>query len=385
MAIQRKLYLPIKQSLKSGKSVLLLGPRQTGKSTLSRDLKPDLEFNLANESVFLEFAKDPNFLASQIRLKAKNRGLVFVDEIQRQPKLMNTAQDLIDSNKELKFILTGSSARKLRRGQANLLPGRIHSYELNPLISFEVDYAMDTEDVLAMGTLPGIFVDEDTRNIKRTLKSYAITYLQEEIKSEALTKNLDGFTRFLFNIAADSTKFVDLSKISKNIGVPRQTVQRFFEILEDTLLIHRCLSFAKSDKRRLIQHPRFFFFDNGVLNSLLGSYNGSADRRGFLFENLFFNQLRSSLESSDLDYRLSSYRTEGGAEVDIVLEIGNNIYALEVKSGAFSKKDLAGLKSLQDFVGKKVIPYVIVPDGYHRAINDIEVIPWQSFLKNLHI
>lgn len=385
MSISRNLLANLQRSLKGGKSVLLLGPRQTGKSTLSKLLQPDLEFNLSNESVFLEFVRDPGFLESQIRLKLNYKGLVFIDEVQRHPKLMNTIQDLIDNNRNLRFLLTGSSARKLRRGHANLLPGRLHTYSLNPIVSSELEYQMDTNKVLSFGTLPGIISDPDLRNAKKTLKSYAMTYLQEEIKSEALTKNLDGFTRFLFSLAADSSKFLDLSKISKNIGVPRQTVQRFFEILEDTLIVSRCQAFAKSEKRRLTQHPRFFIFDNGVLNSLLGNFTLSADRRGFLFENLFFNQLKTSLEASELDYRISSYRTDGGAEVDFVLEIDNKIYALEVKTGAFGKNDLAGFKSLKDFTGAKIKPYIIVSEGHHRLIEDIEIIPWQDFLRKLKI
>ena len=208
-----------------------------------------------------------------------------------------------------------------------------------------------------------------------------MTYLNEEIKAEALTKNLDGFTRFLFSIAADSGKFLDLTKISKNIGVPRQTVQRFFEILEDTLLIRRCEAFAKSEKSRLIQHPRFFFFDNGVLNVLLNNFNVSEDRKGLLFENLFFNQLSTSLSYSDHDYRLSTYRTSAGAEVDFVLELNGDIFALEVKSGAYSKKDLGGFQSLQNYLGKKIKSYVIIPEGRHAIIDGIEIMPWQQWLR----
>lgn len=386
MPIERKIRDSIQKSLKNKKSVLLLGPRQTGKSTLSKDLKPDLSFNLANEGVFLDFAKDPRYLESEIKLKLRNKGLVFIDEVQRLPKLMNTLQDLIDNNKDLRFLLTGSSARKLKRDHANLLPGRLHTYNLGPIISSEMNYEMKTDQILSMGALPGVITDEDRTNAKKTLKSYATTYLHEEIKAEALTKNLDGFTRFLFSIAADSTKFLDLSKVSKNIGVPRQTVQRFFEILEDTLIVQRCEAFAKSEKRRLVQHPRFFIFDNGVLNALLGSFSLSVDRRGLLFENLFFTQLKTSLAASNLDYRLSTYRTDNGAEVDFVLEIEDRIFALELKSGAFGKKDLNGFKSFQDFMGKRKIEnYVLTPEGPHRLIDDIEVLSWQDFLKILVI
>ncbi|MFN7729149.1 MAG: ATP-binding protein [Bdellovibrio sp.] len=385
MNIPRKIQAQILDSLRNKKSVLLLGPRQTGKSTLSNELNPDLRFNLANEAVFLDFAKDPQFLESEIKIKLNNKGLVFIDEVQRHPRLMNTVQDLIDHNKKLNFILTGSSARKLRRNHANLLPGRVHQYELGSLVSSELNYSFDTSQVLSFGCLPGIVTDKNSSNLKKTLKTYAITYLHEEIKAEALTKNLDGFTRFLFSIAAESTKFLDLSKVSKNIGVPRQTVLRFFEILEDTLIVHRCQAFAKSERRRLVQHPRFFIFDNGVLNALLGNFSLSADRQGFLFENLFFNQLRSSLEASGKEYRISTYRTDGGAEVDFILEFNGEIYALELKTGNLGDQSVRGHKSFIDFVGKKVKPCIIVPDGRHRHLGDVQVLPWQKFLQQLEI
>jgi predicted AAA+ superfamily ATPase len=384
MLILRNLLARLQESLKS-KSVLLLGPRQTGKSTLAQALNPDLSFNLANEAVFLEFAKDPSFLESEIRLRIQNRGLVFIDEVQRHPRLMNTIQDLIDKNRNLRFLLTGSSARKLRRSQANLLPGRIHTYELGPIAGSELAYGMDTGRALSLGTLPGILTEKSILNAKKTLKSYATTYLHEEIKAEALTKNLEGFTRFLFCIAADAARFLDLSKISRTVGVPRQTAQRFFEILEDTLIIQRCEAFAKSDKRRFVQHPRFFLFDNGVLNALLGNFNVSTDRKGFLFENFFFGQLKASLAASKLDYRLSTYRTDGGAEVDFVLELGGKVYALELKAGAFGQGELGGFRSLREFLGKKIIPYVVIPEGRHRLMGEVEVLPWQALLEKLRI
>jgi len=169
------------------------------------------------------------------------------------------------------------------------------------------------------------------------------------------------------------------------VAVPRQTTQRYFEILEDTLLAYRLEAFAKSEKRRLIQHPRFFIFDNGVLNALLTNFNASGDRRGQLFENLFFTQLATSLGYSDLDYRLSSYRTDAGAEVDIILEIEDRIIAIEVKSSIFKNSELGGLGSFKKFVGKKVESFVVTPEGPARVVEGIHVMPWQQFLKLLKI
>ncbi|MFN8944024.1 MAG: ATP-binding protein [Pseudobdellovibrionaceae bacterium] len=383
--ILRKIQKQIEQSLGNKKSVLLLGPRQTGKSTLIQQIGVDHEFNLSNQSVFLEFARDPLYLEQSLKAILPKCGLVFIDEVQRVSSVLNTIQYLIDKKKGYQFILTGSSARKLKKGKANLLPGRLHAYDLGPVVSSELGYQANTNSLLAFGALPGVITEMQSREIKKLLRSYTTTYLNEEIKVEALTKNLEGFTRFLFNIAVDSTKYMDLTKVSKMIAVPRQTTQRFFEILEDTLLVQRLEVFAKSEKRRLIQHPRFFIFDNGVLNSLLNNFNVSADRIGQLFENLFITQLMTSLKSADLEFRLSSYRTDAGAEVDVVLEVNNKIYAIEIKSGQFAKSSLGGLRSFKKFVGQQVECIVVVPDGQQKVIEDIQVMPWQSFLKSLKI
>lgn len=383
--IQRALRKQLQESLRNKKSIILIGPRQTGKSTLVQGLTPDVELNLARQSTFLEFAKDPEFLEQTLRSRLPHGGLIFIDEVQRVPSILNTIQYLIDKKIGYQFILTGSSARKLRRGKANLLPGRVHSFDLGPIVSSELSYQAKTDLFMSFGSLPGVVTDTNSREIKKLLKSYAITYLNEEIRAEALTKNVEGFTRFLYSLAADSSKYLDLTKISRMAAVPRQTTQRFFEILEDTLLVRRLNAFAKSEKRRLIQHPRFFIFDNGVLNALLGNFTVSSDRKGQLFENMFINQLATSLSYSDLEYRLSSYRTDVGSEVDIILEVGNEIYAIEVKSGIFKKSELNGLTNFSKFVGKKVKTFVVIPEGPARVIDGIQVLPWQKFLQRLDV
>lgn len=379
--IDRSLSTPIRKSLKKGKSVLLIGPRQTGKTTLAKGLAPDVHFNLSNQGVFLDFVRDPRFLEQSLQAQLPAGGLVFVDEVQRIPSLMNTIQELIDRKVGYQFLLTGSSARKLRRGRANLLPGRIHAYELGPLVSQELDFKMETEKLLRFGSLPEVWVDNSERDIKRLLKSYAITYLNEEIKAEALAKNIEGFTRFLFNLAADSAQILDLSKVSKLSQTPRQSAQRYFEVLEDTLLVRRLPAFSKSEKRRLVQHPKFFIFDNGVLNSLLNNFEASADRKGQLFENLFTTQLMTTLSNLEIDYRISHYRTAAGAEVDVMLELGKEILAIEVKSGRFAPSQLGGFTSVQDYLGKKVRCVVVVADGPRLVNKQYEVTPWQEFLK----
>jgi uncharacterized protein len=235
----------------STKSFLLLGPRQTGKSTLVASLEPDVEINLAHEPTFLEFLRNPSELEQRLP-RSGTQGTVFIDEIQRLPSLLNTVQFLLDRRENrLKFCLTGSSARKLRLGQANLLPGRIHTYTLGPLSCGELNDELDVRKALSYGTLPGICTADDDRTREKTLRSYAAIYLKEEVQAESLARNLEGFARFLSIVAAWSGQYLDLAKMAAAAYVARQTAVRYFEVLEDCLLIRRVEAFSKSLTRRL--------------------------------------------------------------------------------------------------------------------------------------
>ena len=363
------------------KSVLLLGPRQTGKSTLIRSLSPAMSVNLADESVYLAFASNPSELKE--RLSSKTFRTVFIDEVQRLPSLLNTIQSILDEGGgKTKFYLTGSSARKLKRGKANLLPGRVHSYSLSPLLSSELNYDMSAREALTTGTLPGIWTENNSTEKQKTLRSYAATYLKEEIQAEALTRNVEGFSRFLMVAAAESGKFLDLSKLASQAALPRQSVVRYFEILEDTLIIRRCEAFRNSLRRRLVQSPKFFFFDTGVLNGLLGNFTASADRIGVLFEHLIFNQIVDSMQAKGDEFRMSSYRTGHGAEVDFILECKNHVYAIEVKAtNHLSRVDTRGFKSFSEYFGKRYEPCILYLGSAEKTVQGIQVLPWQSFLR----
>ena len=366
---------------KFNKSLLLLGPRQTGKSTLIQSLNPDLTINLTKEEEYLQFAAFPGELEN--RINAKHPKSVFIDEVQRLPSLLNTVQFIIDSNKSLRFYLTGSSARKLKRGQANLLPGRIHTFSLGPLCSSELHYAIDIQKALGLGTLPGIYTEEEL-SAKKTLKSYCSTYLKEEIQAEALMRNLEGFARFLFVVAATATEFLDYEKFASQAQINRQSAVRYFEILEDTLIVYRVTAFSKSKRRRLIQHPRYFFFDNGVLNSLLNNFTPSLDRIGFLLENLFLSQLMASAFSKDIEINIHTYRTEHGAEIDFIVQLNQELWAIEVKASThIGKTDLSGFQSFSEFYKhpyRKLVAYL----GKHpKKIEDIDILPWQEALKKM--
>jgi len=382
--ITRRLGAPLRSAKKS---VLLLGPRQTGKSTLIGELGPILTVNLTHESTYLDFARNPRELEERLGplLAAGKPATVFLDEVQRLPSLLNTLQAVLDRpNNRLKFYLTGSSARKLKRGGANLLPGRIHTYILGPLTCSELDYTLDTRQALATGTLPGIFTESDRGEREKTLRSYAATYLKEEVQAESLTRNLEGFARFLGVVGEWAGHHLDLSKLASAAQVPRQSAVRYFEILEDTLIVRRTEPFTKSLSRRLVQHPKFFFFDVGVRNGLLGTFDVSADRIGALFEHLIFSQLCAGAAARDREMRISSYRTEHGAEVDFIVEDGHDIWALELKASRHvGSGRLRGLQSFADLAGKRHRAMVLYLGDEARKVDGADVLPWQAGLREM--
>ncbi len=370
----------------STRSVLLLGPRQVGKSTLMRALNPELEINLAHEPTYLAFARDPHELEARLgALPLTKVRTVFIDEIQRLPSALNTIQSLLDEPRHgLRFLLTGSSARKLRRGEANLLPGRIHSYRMGPLVSAELGHDLPTKTALAHGTLPGILTEPDARDREKTLSTYAAIYLREEVQAENLSRSLEGFARFLGAIADWAGHHLDLAKVASAAQVPRQSAGRWFEVLEDTLLVLRAEAFAKSATRRLVQHPKFYFFDPGVLNGLLGNFTASPDRVGVLFEHLVFTQLVHSAAAFDERVRLSTFRTEHGAEVDFILERGSELIAIEAKASRIvGPSDLRGLARFEDYAGRKVRSMVWYLGRERKRIGGVDILPWQEGLEAL--
>ena len=368
------------------RSFLLLGPRQTGKSTLVSSLKPDLTINLAHEATYLEFARNPRELEERLgALPLAQRQTVFVDEVQRLPSLLNTVQALLDASpSRYRFFLTGSSARKLRRGRANLLPGRIFTYQLGSIVSCEMDYKLDTTQALSHGTLPGILVEPDRYVKEKTLSSYAATYLKEEVQAEALTRNLEGFARFLSVCAEYAGRFLDLAKLAADAQIARQSAVRYFEVLEDCLIVQRLAPFAKSARRRLVQHPRYYFFDPGVLNGLLGNFKVSPDRIGNLFEHLIFTQIAHSALALDKQINLSSYRTEHGAEVDFIVTSNGETLAIESKASRnVGRSDLRGLDSFAEYYGKPHRSMVFYLGAERRKMGRVEVLPWQDGLREI--
>ncbi len=365
------------------KSIILLGPRQTGKSTLIQNLKPDLEINLANQDTFLEFTSNPKALVGLLDSTAAKK--IFIDEVQRIPSLLNTVQFLIDQKKGHRFYLTGSSARKLKKGRANLMPGRVFDYQLGPFIAAEFQYKIDTEKLLKYGGLPEVYLSEKAALSKRLLSSYTGLYLKEEIQAEALTRNLESFSRFLKAILTQVAQFIDYSKLAKIAKVSRQSTARYFEVLEDTLIGYRifpmpdCLETAD-----LIRHPKFYFFDPGIYNGMIANFEATQDRMGVLSEQLVFSQLFHSAKAFDKNFEISTFRTRGGAEIDFILKLENEIFPIEVKStDNLHSDDIRSLKIFSDYYKKKYTPYLFHMGTAAKKIDGIWCLPWQQGLSEI--
>lgn len=368
---------------KTKKSVLLLGPRQVGKSTLINSLKPDLVINLADEMELLTYSMHLDELKKIIELEKPKS--ILIDEVQRLPRILNSIQSIIDNNKEIKFYLTGSSARKLKRGGANLLPGRVINFNLGPLTSAELNYEMNSNKALSLGTLPEIYTNKDEKVALKILKSYVANYIKEEIKAEALTRNLESFTRFMLECSQNNSQFVDYTKMANKAKISRHAIPRYFEILEDTLIGFRVLPFDPLVLTEdLIKHPKFYFFDVGIYNSLVGNFTPSLDRVGVLCEQLIFNQLLHSAWAKDKEIKIFSFRTRTGTEVDFIIELENTVIAIEVKhSDNISTNDCEPLIYFQKSFEKCKKLYIFHFGTLEKKMGPVKSMPWQQGLKEI--
>jgi uncharacterized protein len=365
------------------KHVLLLGARQVGKSTLTRALNPDLVINLADEAAYLGYAKDPARLRRELAALQKPC-LVVLDEIQRIPTLLNSIQAEIDEGSRHRFILTGSSARKLKRGGANLLPGRILLEHLDPLSVWELGDQFDLDRVLQVGSLPGIYLDRESA--ADVLDSYTTVYLREEIQAEAILRDIGAYARFLDIAAISSGSFINYSKLASDTEIPKETVRRFFQILEDTLLAHRLAPFS-SQSRRVSQRDRVILFDVGVRNALMGIHRHppTPTEKGPLFEQWIILQCLYFARAHHLPWRLNSYRTEGGAEVDLVIDTHRALIAIECKSGrTVGPSQLGGLSAFVAATKRRVSPYVVYRgERAQRFDNGIMAVPYLQFFREI--
>lgn len=358
-------------------SLFLFGPRQTGKSTLLRTLFPRAKFyDLLEADTFRELSAAPELIRQ--RLQAEDT-LVIIDEIQKLPLLLDEVHLLIERNKSLRFILTGSSARKLKRGGANLLAGRALTYHLHPLVSPEVHYER-LHERLNLGSLPAVFTSPVPQEL---LKAYVGAYLQEEILAEGLVRNIGAFSRFLATAGLTNGEQVNFTAVGSDTGVPPRTVREHYQILEDTLIGHLLPPFQKTLKRKPVSTPKFYFFDVGVANMLArrGPIAPGTELFGRALEHFIFLELRAYLDYRRLDYPLTYWRSRSQFEVDFV--IGDEV-AVEVKAKSLvSARDLKGLHALSEDVTLRGKVLVCTEREPRRLEGDIDVLPVETFLRKL--
>lgn len=359
-------------------SVFLWGARQTGKSTLLKSNFPNARYiDLLKSDDFERFSRRPALLREELDAVIENQ-LIIIDEIQKIPQLLDEVHWLI-VNRDYRFILSGSSARKLKRSGANLLGGRAISNKLFPLVSAEI---ADFNLIRAVnnGMLPRHYTIE---NAQKRLQAYIGDYLQEEIRAEALIRNLTSFTRFLEVAALTSGEMVNYLNIATDCGVSAPTIKEYFSILEETMIGYMIPAFTEKTKRRIVQAPRFYYFDVGIVNYLLKRKSlqpGSTDF-GKAFEHLIIQEIIAYLSYSENDNQLSYWRTSSGFEVDAV--IGKAKVAIEIKSSKeVQSKHIKGLKIFKDeFPEARLI--IVSLDINPRLMNGVEVLPAELFLKKL--
>ena len=375
----RSLVLPASGS----ETFFLWGPRQAGKSTLLRRCYPDAHWvDLLKSEVYRRYLEHPEYLRQELAAAAPAaRRQVVIDEIQKVPALLDEVHWLIE-NRGLQFALCGSSARKVRRGAANLLGGRAVRYELRGLTAGELGDAFSLDRMLNHGYLPRIY---QAARPRRLLDAYVADYLREEVAAEGLVRNLPAFSGFLDAAALSDGEMVNFSNIARECGVSSPTAKAYFEILDDTLLGRWLNAYRRRRKRRVIGAPKFYFADVGVVNRLTrrGELAAGSQLYGKAFENWVFHELSACIEYQEWDLELTYWRLPSGIEVDFVL--GDMEVAVEAKASARITRDhLRGLRTLVEEhpdIRRRIV--VCLEPRARRTDDGIEILPAAEFLRRL--
>ncbi|MBN1413449.1 MAG: ATP-binding protein [Spirochaetales bacterium] len=367
----------------SNSSFFLFGPRGTGKSTLLKNtVKNALWFDLLDADVFQNLAARPERLTERINAEPKIRK-VIIDEIQKLPELLDVVHRLMEERKELLFILTGSSARKLKRTGTDLLAGRAIMKSLHPFMAAELGEKFNFENTLNIGLLPIILFHP---NPGQALRTYVSLYLKEEVQQEGLTRNFSNFVRFLETASFSHAAVLNVSNMARECGVDRKTTEGYISILEDLLLAFRVPVFTKRAVRGLAAHDKFFFFDTGVYRTLRphGPLDRVSEIDGAALEGLVAQHLYAWCGYREDDSRLYYWRTRGGLEVDFIVYGPSAFSAIEVKnSRKVSSRDLRSLKEFRRDYPEAGC--VLVYRGKDRLlIDNILCVPAGEFLANIH-
>lgn len=327
------------------KSFFLFGPRGTGKTTWVKTAFPHAIFiDLLESEVYNDLLANPQRLEKFIPNDFKSR--IIIDEVQRIPELLNEVHRLIEKNR-YRFVLTGSSARKLRTKGVNLLGGRALIYPFHQLTALELGKDFDLKHSLMYGQLPSVYTEADP---KAYLESYVKAYLREEVQQEGLTRNLGAFSRFLEAASFSQGAVVNTSSVARECGVERKVVENYFSILEDLLIGYKVPVFTKKAKRRMTAHQKFYFFDVGIYRTLRpsGPLDSPEEIEGMAIETLLFQELKAVNDCLKLGYDLYYWHTANRVEVDFILYGKRGLKAFEVKrTGRISESMLRGLRMFQ--------------------------------------
>jgi predicted AAA+ superfamily ATPase len=353
------------------KSHFLLGPRQTGKTFLIRNTLENVHvYDLLDSETYLTLSRNPGRIAEE--LQPQNQ-VVVIDEIQRLPELLNEVHRLIEAS-DTRFLLTGSSARKLRRGGINLLGGRARTKYLHPLTYKELNKHFDLFRAIKNGLIPSIYFSDEPH---ADLQAYAGSYLQQEIHAEGATRNMPAFSRFLRIAAFCNATLVNFTNVANDAQVARTTVYEYFEILKDTLILYELPAWRKSRKRKPLASSKYYFFDIGVVSVLQGrEFRSGTPEFGEAFETYLMHELKSYCDYISGE-QLSYWRSTSGFEVDFIL--GEHT-ALEVKAKKnLSDNDIKSLRMLSE-EGKMKRYLCVSLEPRRRKVGNIEILPYKEFL-----
>lgn len=371
MKITRKLDIA---SILAKKSCFLFGPRQCGKTWLTRETLPDAHFfDLLSADTFTRLSRRPSLLGEV----ACDGRPVVIDEIQKLPVLLDEVHRLIEE-KGLRFLLTGSSARKLRTGGVNLLGGRARVRHLNPFSASELGDSFDLDRALNFGLLPGIWFSDDPNE---DLTSYVGLYLEQEIIAEGATRNLPAFGRFLEVAALTSGEQINYAQIASDAQVPRSTVQEYFRILHETLLASEVPVWGKGRTRKTVETSKFYLFDNGVVRKLQGRKElvSGTPEYGHAFESWVYHELKAYVDFARREETVAYWRTRTNLEVDFV--VGDA--AIEAKATDFVRTEhLKGLKAIRDEGAFRHL-VVVSREPVARVVDGIQILPWADFVAKL--
>ena len=370
--------LPQKQS------AFLWGPRKTGKTTYLKKHFPDsLIFDFLKTDFFIEVSKNPSLLRERILAKDKKtlKHPIILDEVQKVPQVLDEVHWLIE-NKGLRFILCGSSARKLRRGHVNLLGGRAWHYEMFPLVTAELKN-INLLHALSHGMVPTHYLQDD-QECKKSLKAYVQDYLKEEVFAEGLTRNIPAFSRFFDAFGYSHGELTNYSNIARDCGVDSKTVKEYYQILIDTLLAVRVDPFKKRQSRKIItKAPKYYLFDVGVANYLRKQHleEERGEEFGRAFEHFLLMEILAYRSYSGQDFTINFWRTKTGLEIDFILARGE--IAIEIKgANRIDKRDLNALAAFaEEYSPRRNL--VVCNEKEKRLHGKIEILPWSNFLKEL--